>query len=129
MMETLATPTGKSLDVMRIREDFPIFKRRIHDHELVYLDNAATTQRPRQVVDAVVKYFTETNANIHRAIHTLGYEATVAYEDAHKKAAKLIGAKSWREIVFVRNATEALNLVAQAWGAANLRAGDEVVIT
>lgn len=129
MMETVATPTGKSLDVMRIREDFPIFKRRIHDHELVYLDNAATTQRPRQVVDAVVKYFTETNANIHRAIHTLGYEATVAYEDAHKKAAKLIGAKSWREIVFVRNATEALNLVAQAWGAANLRAGDEVVIT
>jgi cysteine desulfurase/selenocysteine lyase len=77
----------------------------------------------------VTRYFSEYNANIHRAIHTLGYESTVAYEDAHKKVARFINARSWREIVFVRNATEALNLVAMTWGQANLRAGDEVVVS
>lgn len=119
----------KALNVLSVREDFPILKRRIHGHPLVYLDNAATTQRPSQVVEAMRNYFYESNANIHRAIHTLGYESTVAYEDAHKKVSRFINAKSWREIVFVRNATEALNLVAMAWGSANLRAGDEVVVS
>lgn len=114
---------------LKIREDFPILKRKIRGHDLVYLDNAASTQRPRQVVEAMVRFFYESNANIHRAIHTLGYEATVAYEEAHRKVARFIGAKSWREIVFVRNATEGLNIVAQAWGTANLRAGDRVVIS
>jgi cysteine desulfurase/selenocysteine lyase len=118
-----------ALDVLKVREDFPILKRRIHDHALVYMDNAATTQRPSQVVEAMRSYSYESNANIHRAIHTLGYESTVAYEEAHKKVARFIHAKSWREIVFVRNATEALNLVAMAWGSANLRAGDEVVVS
>jgi len=118
-----------ALDVLKVRDDFPILKRRIHDHPLVYMDNAATTQRPRQVVEAMDRYYLEYNANIHRAIHTLGYESTVAYEEAHKKVARFIKAKSWREIVFVRNATEALNLVAMAWGSANLRAGDEVVVS
>ncbi len=117
------------LDVNRIRKDFPIFKRKIHGHPLIYLDNAATTQRPQAMIDAMVEYFTVYNANVHRAIHTLGYESTVAYEAAHKKVARFINAKSWREIVFVRNATEALNLVAMAWGGANLGAGDEVVIS
>jgi cysteine desulfurase/selenocysteine lyase len=116
-------------NVLNIREDFPNLRRKVHGKDLVYLDNAATTQRPRQVLDAMLHYYTESNANIHRAIHTLGYEATVAYEEAHKKVARFIGAKSWKEIVFVRNATEALNIVAQAWGGANLRAGDEVVIS
>lgn len=120
---------GSAADPLQIREDFPILSRTINGHRLVYLDNAATTQRPRQVLDSMLRYYTESNANIHRAIHTLGYEATVAYEEAHRKVARFIGAKSWREVVFVRNATEALNLVAQAWGGANLRAGDEVVIT
>jgi cysteine desulfurase/selenocysteine lyase len=120
---------AEALDVVKVREDFPILKRRIHDHPLVYMDNAASTQRPRQVVEAMDRYYLEYNANIHRAIHTLGYESTVAYEEAHKKVARFIKAKSWREIVFVRNATEALNLVAMAWGAANLRAGDEVVVS
>lgn len=122
-----ATPAG--YDVEAIRADFPALKRRVHDNLLVYLDNAATTQRPKQVVDSMLQYFYESNANIHRAIHTLGYEATVAYEEAHKKVARFINAKSWREIVFVRNATEAINLVAHAWGTANLRAGDEVVVS
>ena len=117
------------LDVERVRMDLPILSRQVNGHPLVYLDNAASTQRPIQVVEAMNRYYLEYNANIHRAIHTLGYESTVAYEEAHKKVAKFINAKSWREIIFVRNATEALNLVAMAWGAANLRAGDEVVVS
>jgi len=129
MTETAVRETSNTYDVERIRGDFPILGRRVHGRPLVYLDNAATTQRPRQVIDAVTRYFSEYNANIHRAIHTLGYESTVAYEDAHKKVARFINARSWREIVFVRNATEALNLVAMTWGQANLRAGDEVVVS
>jgi cysteine desulfurase/selenocysteine lyase len=129
MTETAVRETSNTYDVERIRGDFPILGRRVHGRPLVYLDNAATTQRPRQVIDAVTRYFSEYNANIHRAIHTLGYESTVAYEDAHKKVARFINALSWREIVFVRNATEALNLVAMTWGQANLRAGDEVVVS
>ncbi len=121
--------TTAGLDVERVRMDFPILSRQVNGHPLVYLDNAASTQRPIQVVEAMNRYYLEYNANIHRAIHTLGYESTVAYEEAHKKVAKFINAKSWREIVFVRNATEALNLVAMAWGTANLRAGDEVVVS
>ncbi len=125
----LRTVPAEGFDVARIRMDFPILQRRIHDHPLVYLDNAATTQRPLQMVEAMNRYYLEYNANIHRAIHTLGYESTVAYEDAHKKVARFINARSWREILFVRNATEALNLVAMTWGKANLRAGDEVVVS
>ena len=128
-MSRPAPVPGSDFDVRKVREDFPIFARKVHGRPLVYMDNAATTQRPRQVVEAMVRYLTEYNANIHRAIHTLGYESTVAYEEAHKKVARFINAKSWREIVFVRNATEALNLVALTWGQANLRAGDEVVVT
>ncbi len=129
MTQPLLEVSQNSLDVLKVRQDFPILERRIHDHALVYFDNAATTQRPRQVVESMRNYFYESNANIHRAIHTLGYESTVAYEDAHKKVARFINAKSWREIVFVRNATEALNLVAMAWGPWALRAGDEVVVS
>ena len=129
MTESALRIAPNGFDVEAVRRDFPILERRVHDHPLIYMDNAATTQRPRQVVDAMVSYLTEYNANIHRAIHTLGYEATVAYEEAHKKVARFINAKSWREIVFVRNATEALNLVAMTWGQANLRAGDEVVVS
>lgn len=122
------SPVG-AFPVDAVRADFPIFGRQVHGKPIIYMDNAATTQRPRQVVDSMLRYFYESNANIHRAIHTLGYEATVAYEEAHKKTARFIGAKSWREIVFVRNATEALNLVALSWGPHALRAGDEVVVS
>ncbi|MCI4397953.1 MAG: cysteine desulfurase [Acidobacteria bacterium] len=128
-MEPLPEISALPFDVDRVRRDFAVLEREIHGHRLCYLDNAATSQRPKAVVDAIVQSLTWSNANIHRAIHTLGYEATVAYEEAHKKVARFINAKSWREIVFVRNATEALNLVAGSWGLANLRAGDEVVLT
>ncbi len=129
MSRDTAADAPSTFDVSRIRGDFPILKRLIHGRPLTYLDNAATTQRPRCVIDSISAFYENHNANIHRAIHTLGFESTTAYEDAHKKVARFIGARSWREIVFVRNATEALNLVARSWGRANLRAGDEVVIT
>jgi len=117
------------LDPQEIRRDFPIFARLIHGKPLVYLDNAATTQRPRQVIEAVKRFYEETNANVHRAVHTLSHEATVAYEEAHKKVARFINARSWREIIFTRNATEAINLVAYGWGLWTLKEGDEIVLT
>ncbi len=129
MTESALRAAPAAYDVQRVRRDFPILARKVNGRDLVYLDNAASSQRPKAVVDAVVESMTVSNANIHRAIHTLGYEATVGYEEAHKKVARFINARSWREVVFVRNATEALNLVAGAWGLANLRAGDEVVLT
>ncbi len=118
-----------SLDPLEIRRDFPILERLIHGKPLVYLDNAATTQKPRQVIGAMQRFYEQMNANVHRAVHTLSHEASVAYENAHKKVAKFVNARSWREIIFTRNATEALNLVAYGWGLWNLKAGDEVVIT
>ncbi len=121
--------TKSVLDPQRIRADFPIFERRIHDKPLIYLDNAATTQKPHQVIEALQDFYTQHNANVHRSVHTLGHEATVAYEAAHKKVARFINARSWREIIFTRNASESLNLVAYAWGLWNLQAGDEVLLT
>jgi cysteine desulfurase/selenocysteine lyase len=118
-----------SIDPYEIRKDFPIFERRIHGKPLVYLDNAATTQKPRRVIETEKKFYEETNANIHRAVHTLSYESTKLYEEAHKKVARFIGAKSWREVVLTRNATESINLVAYGWGLRNLKEGDEVLIT
>jgi cysteine desulfurase / selenocysteine lyase len=118
-----------SLDVAAIRRDFPILARRVHDKPLVYLDNAATSQKPRQVIQALVNYYEQTNANIHRGLHTLAEEATEAYEASRAKAATFIGAASPDEIVFTRNTTESLNLVAYTWAADNIRAGDEIVIT
>jgi cysteine desulfurase/selenocysteine lyase len=112
-----------------IRDDFPIFSRLINGKRLIYFDSAATTQRPIQVISAIRDYYENKNANIHRAVHTLSYEATVLYENAHKKVAKFINARSMREIVFTRNATEAINLVAHAWGLWNLHEGDEVIVS
>ncbi|HED04503.1 MAG TPA: cysteine desulfurase [Candidatus Fraserbacteria bacterium] len=129
-MSLMAQVQTKSvLDPQRIRADFPIFERRIHDKPLIYLDNAATTQKPHQVIEALQDFYTQHNANVHRSVHTLGHEATVAYEAAHKKVARFINARSWREIIFTRNASESLNLVAYAWGLWNLQAGDEVLLT
>jgi len=116
-------------DVNRIRQDFPILSRKVHDKPLVYLDNAATSQKPRQVIDALVNYYSRYNANIHRGLHDLAEEATAAYEAVREQAARFMNAPSARGIVFTRNATEAINLIANAWGRANLKKGDEILLT
>lgn len=120
---------GKRLDPLKLREDFPIFERKINGKPLAYLDNAATTQKPRAVLDSLVDYYSAHNSNIHRGVHTLSYEATLMYEAAHRKVAGFVGATDWRTIVFTRNATESINLVAYGWGLRNLAPGDEVLIT
>ncbi len=119
-----------TLDIPAIRRDFPILERETAPGvQLVYLDNAATSQKPVQVIESMDFYYRQMNANIHRGIHCLAEEATVAYEDARKKIASFIGAESWREIVFTRNTTESLNLLAYSWGRANLEAGDRILLT
>jgi cysteine desulfurase/selenocysteine lyase len=119
----------EDFDPLKAKEDFPIFKRLIHGRPLVYLDSAATAQRPELVINAVREFYEKHNSNIHRAVHTLSYEATLMYEAAHKKVARFIGARSWREIIFTRNATEAINLVVYAWAARTLKPGDEVLLS
>lgn len=116
-------------DISSIREDFPILKRKIEGHPLVYLDNAATTQKPRQVIDTIRRFYEFHNANIHRGKHTLSEEASELYEKIKEKTANFINAGSWREIVFTRNATEAINLVAYSYGAEFLKEGDEILLT
>lgn len=117
------------MDSAKIREDFPIFKRQVNGKPLVYLDSAATSQKPQVVIQALDHYYRTYNANIHRGIYSIAEEATREYEGARKKVADLIGAHDSAEVVFTRNATEAINLVAYAWGRANVRAGDEIVLT
>ena len=116
------------LDTAAIRAQFPILSREVHGRPLVYLDNAATTQKPQSVIDALANYYSTMNANIHRGLHTLAEEATAAYEDVRKQVAEFIGASSHREVVFTRNTTESLNLLAYTLGA-RLRPGDEIVLT
>ena len=125
----LAGPTRPEFDVRRIREDFPILRQRIRGKPLVYLDNAATTQKPRAVLDALMRYYTEDNANINRGVHLLSERATQAHEEARVKVQRFVHAAESREIIFTRNATEGINLVAQAYGQQHVRAGDEVVIS
>ena len=119
----------RPIDVESTRRDFPILERSVHGRPLVYLDNAATTQKPRAVIDALVHYYENYNANIHRGIHALSEEATARYEEARLKVARFIGAPAAETIVFTRNTTESINLVAHAWGRKHLRAGDEVLLT
>ncbi|MBV9577158.1 MAG: aminotransferase class V-fold PLP-dependent enzyme, partial [Chloroflexi bacterium] len=116
-----------ALDLERIRADFPILQRQVNGRPLIYLDNAATTQKPRQVIDALVDFYTTTNANVHRGVHTLSVESTDLYEAARERVARFVGARSPEELVFVRNTTEAINLVAVCWGRANLKPGDEIL--
>jgi cysteine desulfurase / selenocysteine lyase len=118
-----------TLNVTKIRTDFPILKRKIAGKPLVYLDNAATSQKPRAVIAAIDRYYREYNANVHRGVHRLSEEATIAFEQSREKFASFIGAKTSKEIIFVRNATEALNLVALTWARANLRSGDRILLT
>jgi cysteine desulfurase/selenocysteine lyase len=122
--------TKTTLDVMQIRLDFPILKREVHpDVPLIYLDSTATTQKPLQVIQAMNDYYYSTNANVHRGIHTLAEKATAEYEQARQRVADFIHADSSREIVFTRNTTEAINLVAQAWGRTFLKEDDLVILT
>ena len=122
-------PTRDPLDVAAIKKDFPILDREVHGGRLVYLDSANTSQKPRAVLDAIARYYEQSNANVHRGTYLIAEEATAALEGARAKVARFIGAPSTREVVFTKNATEALNLVAKAWGRSHLRAGDPVVLT
>ncbi len=116
-------------DVKEIRKDFPILSREVNGKPLVYLDNAATSQKPRKVLDKLAEYYELHNANPHRGVHRLAEEATMMYEESRGKVAEFIGAKDPRSVIFTRGTTESINLVAYAWGRRNLREGDEVVLT
>jgi cysteine desulfurase/selenocysteine lyase len=116
-------------DVYAIRQQFPILNRMVKDRPLVYFDNAATSQKPQVVIDALVNYYTDYNANIHRGIHTLAEEATAAFEATRNTAQQYIQAASREEIIFTRGATEGINLVAATWGRQNIKAGDEIIIS
>lgn len=118
-----------ALNVHRIRKDFPILSRKIKDKPLVYFDNAATTQKPMSVIDAIRDYYMNYNSNIHRAVHQMAEEATYAYEATRQKVARFINSHSTDEIIFTRNATEAINLVSHAWGEDNIHKDDRIVIT
>ena len=120
---------AQPLDLKKIRADFPILAERIHGKKLVYLDNAATSQKPRAVIDAIVNYYEHLNANIHRGVHTLSVRATEAHDAARQTVRRFIHAADTREIIFVRGATEAINLVAQTYGRTHVAAGDEILIT
>ena len=130
-MTTPATwaPGAPDFDVARLRKDFPILQQRVYGKPLVYLDNAATSQKPQVVISAVERYYATQNANIHRGVHFLSERATAAYEDARRKVARFLHAADEREIIFVRGATEGINLVAQSYGRSFLGAGDEIIIS
>ncbi len=118
-----------ALDPEEIKGDFPILDREVHGHKLVYLDNAATTQKPVSVINAISDYYLSRNANVHRGLHTLAEEATNAFEATRAKVAAFIGARATNEIIFTRNATEAINLVAYSWGRGNVGPGDTILVT
>jgi cysteine desulfurase/selenocysteine lyase len=124
-----AVPAGQAFDAARIRADFPILAREVNGKPLVYLDSAASSQRPLAVLRAVEHYETRLHANVHRGVHSLSQWATAAYEGARETVRRFINARSVREIVFVRGTTEAINLVANSWGRGHLQSGDEILIT
>ncbi len=125
---TFRTSDG-SLDVARIKRDFPILNQQVHGHRLVYLDNAATSQKPQAVIDAITAYYRRQNANIHRGLHFLAEEATAAYERTREHVAHFLGGVDRQEIIFTRGTTEGINLLAYTWGEENISEGDEIVIT
>jgi cysteine desulfurase / selenocysteine lyase len=128
-MTTEVRPTVVPLDPAALRADFPILDQQVHGHRLVYLDSAATSQKPRAVIEAMDSYYRHDNANVHRGIYALSERATAAYEGARDKVARLIGVADPREIVWTRNATEAINLVAYSWGRRNIGRGDVILLT
>src|SRR5881394_4005214 len=117
------------VDWSALREDFPILRERAHGHPLIYLDSAATSQKPRAVIEALRNFYEHDNANVHRGLHTLSSRATEAYEKARRRVAEYIGAASAEEIIFTRGTTESINLVAQAWGGKFIREGDVILLT
>ncbi|WNG14553.1 SufS family cysteine desulfurase [Cystobacter fuscus] len=121
--------SGSTLDMARIRADFPILHQEVRGRPLVYLDSAATTQKPQAVIDALVRYYTHDNANVHRGVHALSERSTQAYEGARERVRRFINARETKEIIFVRGCTEAINLVAQTYGRSKVGPGDEVLIT
>lgn len=125
----LAPAPSTRIDAARLRDDFPILASKVHGKRLVYLDNAATSQKPRQVIDRMRAYYESENSNVHRGVHELSERATAAFEGARATVRRFVNAGEDREIVFTRGTTEAVNLVAQSWGRANVKAGDEVVIS
>lgn len=125
----LAADPHPPFDVRLVRRDFPILAERVNGHQLVWFDNAATTQKPQAVLDRLAHFYRHENSNIHRAAHELAARSTDAYEGARKTVARFVGAESEKNIVFVRGATEAINLVAQSWGKANVRRGDEIIVS
>lgn len=124
-----AVTSSKAIDTHALRADFPALAQSVRGHPLIYLDNAATTQKPNPVIDAEADYYRHDNANVHRGVHTLSERATERYEQARARIAQFIGAGSAQEIVFTRGTTEAINLVAGAWGPAHVGAGDEILLT
>ncbi|MCW3118207.1 MAG: cysteine sulfinate desulfinase, partial [Chitinophagaceae bacterium] len=127
MIKSVAIP--RSLDIYAIRRQFPVLNREVKGRPLIYLDNAATSQKPQAVIDALVNYYTGYNANIHRGIHTLAEEATAAFEATRDAVQQFIHASSREEIIFTRGTTESINLVAGTWGRKNIKAGDEIIIS
>jgi len=127
-MPTASNIIETPFDVARLREDFPALKQLIHGHPLVYLDNAATAQKPQAVIDAIVKFYAVDCANIHRGVHELSQRSTKTYELARSKVKKFLNAPHQHEIIFVRGTTEGINLVTQTWGRKNIKAGDEIII-
>ncbi len=118
-----------SLDVERVRADFPILQQEVHGKPLVYLDSAATSQKPRGVIDAIARYYLDDNSNVHRGVHLLSERATQAYEAAREKVQRFVSAAHAHEIIFVRGTTEAINLISQTYGRTRVRSGDEIVVT
>ena len=126
---TVTGTTARELDPTRIRADFPIFGRTVHGQELAYLDSASTSQKPQAMLDAMTGFYSTSNANVHRGVYTLGIESTDAFEAARDAVVGLINAPSRREVIFTRNTTEALNLVAKTVGAERCGPGDVIVFS
>src|ERR1039457_2315009 len=128
-MSTLSKQVMAGFDVEKIREDFPVLKQNIHGKPLVYLDSAATAQKPFAVIDAIRRFYEVDCANIHRGVHELSQRSTAAYEETRSKARRFLNARSKEELIFVCGTTEGINLVSSAWGRKNVKAGDEIVIS
>src|SRR5687768_15065469 len=126
---TASTPAAVQFDVEKIRKEFPILQQKVNGYNLVYFDNAATSQKPLQVINALVDYYSGYNANIHRGIHTLAEKATKAYEQTRHTAKDFINAPSVEEVIFTRGVTEGINLVAASYGRAFIKEGDEIIIS
>ncbi|MGI8892780.1 MAG: aminotransferase class V-fold PLP-dependent enzyme [Bacteroidia bacterium] len=127
--DVIAKEGTQIFDVQKIRQDFPLLSRQVYNKNLIYLDNAATSQKPQQVIDTIIDYYTLRNSNIHRGVHALAAEATEAYENSREKVREFINAKHSHEIIFTRGTTESINLVAYSWGRKNIKEGDEIIIS